>query len=412
MAFSGTTKIFKIKNFRNFLLGKFLFTIGVQIQSVVVGWQVYKITNDPFSLGLIGLSEAIPYLSIAFFAGNLADLYNRKKIMLLAVSLYLACAILLYFLSTDLKFLTLNSNILPFYIVIFVTGIARGFLSPSASSLMTNIITKENYQHASIWNSNFWQGAAIIGPAIGGLLLAKFNPAISYIIVIILVTISLLCYSLINYEHLPAIQGNESLTQRIAAGLVFFRNNKIMLSAISLDMFAVLFGGAVAMLPVFAEKILHCGPDGFGLLRSAPAAGSVLMGIIIAYRPIKKNAGKLLLMSVFAFGLATIAFALSTTLWLSIAFLFLTGAFDCVSVIIRHTILQIYTPDEMRGRVNAINFIFIGTSNELGSFESGLAAKLMTLVPSVIFGGGMTLLVTTTIWKLVPELKKLDFQEK
>ncbi len=227
-----------------------------------------------------------------------------------------------------------------------------------------------------------------------------------------MVTLSLLFYYLINYNHLPAIPGNESLKQRLGAGLVFFKKNKIMLSAISLDMFAVLFGGAVAMLPVFADTILHCGPDGFGLLRSAPAAGSVLMGIIIAYKPIKRNAGKLLLICVFAFGLATIAFALSTNLWLSIIFLFLTGAFDCVSVIIRHTILQLYTPDEMRGRVNAINFIFIGTSNELGSFESGLAAKLLTLVPSVIFGGGMTLLVTSTIWKLVPELKKLDFQEK
>lgn len=409
MSASGAFEVLKIRDFRAFQSGRFFFTFGLQMQSVLVGWQVYSITKDPFSLGLIGLAEAIPFLSSALFAGNVADTYNRKKIIATTVSIYLLCAALLLFVSSGMQNLLADFGVMPIYAIIFITGFARGFLSPAVSSFMAQIVPRELYGQSSTWNSILWQTAAVCGPAVGGLVYGYYNILIAYLLVVIFTLIGLISFLSIKKKAEPVtVNTNESLKERLSAGIKFFFNNQIMLSAISLDMFAVLFGGAVALLPAFADKVLQVGPEGLGIMRAAPAVGSVLIGLAIAYYPPKKNAGKILLTCVAGFGLSIILFAVSKNFYLSVFALALSGAFDNVSVIIRHTILQLYTPDDMRGRVNAINFIFVGTSNELGSFESGLAARLLGLVPSVIFGGCMTVLITGTVYKTAPQLKELD----
>ena len=273
---------------------------------------------------------------------------------------------------------------------------------------MAQLVSRDLYAQSSTWNSIFWQTAAVCGPAAGGLLYGRLTSQTAYSVVFVLALFGLVCFMTVSAQKTEnEIILNETLKQRLTAGIKFFFSNQIMLSAISLDMFAVLFGGAVALLPAFADNILHVGAEGLGILRAAPAVGSVLMGIYAAYHPPKKNAGLILIGSVACFGLSILLFGLSTNFYLSVFALMLSGAFDNMSVIIRHTILQMFTPDHMRGRVNAINFIFVGTSNELGAFESGLAAKIMALIPSVLFGGSMTLLVSGIVFKTGNELRKL-----
>jgi MFS family permease len=402
----------RIKEFRFFIFARFISTIAIQMQSLIVGWQVYEMTKDAFSLGLIGLSEAIPYLSIALFAGHFADIINRKKIILFTMSLYLICAVTLFSFTCNLHNVLVLFGTLPIYIVISITGLARAMLYPSQIALMAQIVPRELYPNSATWNSTIWHIAAIAGPALGGLIYGFFGITIAYLSVVVLIIIGLFLFFGIKSKPIPPKEKEETLIQSLKTGISFVFKNQIILGALSLDMLAVLFGGAVAMLPVFAAEVLHVGPQGLGFLRAAPMCGAVIMSFIMAYHPPVKKAGKKLLSCVAGFGLCIILFAISKNFYLSIALLAMSGMFDNVSVIIRQTIIQLYTPDNMRGRVASVNSIFIGSSNEIGSFESGLAAKIMGLIPSVIFGGSMTLIVTGVTAKVAPILRKMNLMDK
>lgn len=387
------------------------FTMAWQMQGVIVGWQVYEFTKDPFSLGLIGLSEAIPFIVTSFYGGHTADVVERKKLIIPFTSLYLVCAMCLLFFTFPFVHVLDHGHTLPIYLVIGITGIARGFVAPAITAFFAQIVPRELYSNGIAWNSNVWHTAAVAGPAIGGLIYGFAGITWAYTTVVSLMLCTVLLFSLIAGRPLPPSEKIDSMFESLTAGLRFVFSNQVMLGALSLDMFAVLFGGAVAMLPVFASDVLKVGPEGLGIMRAAPFAGSILMGLFIAHRPPMNHAGKNLLLALVGFGVSTILFALSQNFYLSVFLLFLTGVFDNVSVIIRGTILQLLTPDHMRGRVSAINNIFIGSSNEIGAFESGTAAKLMGLVPSVIFGGVMTLaIVGITAWR-APTLRKLSLRQ-
>jgi len=403
--------VLRIKDFRMFILARFLLTFGVQMQSVIVGWQVYKITHDPFSLGLIGLAEAIPFLSIALFAGHVADSMNRRRIILVTVIAYLIGTIALLLLSFRVYDTTISSGVFAIYAVIFATGFARGFFTPAQSAFMAQIVPRELYPNSSTWNSTIWHIAAVTGPAFGGLIYGFVGIEVAYATVIGFVIMSFLFFLQMRNLPLPLRDVKEGLLESLTTGIRFVFRNQILLGALALDMFAVLFGGAVAMLPVFAAEVLNAGPQGLGFLRAAPAVGAVLMALVLAYRPPLRHAGVNMLIAVAGFGLSIILFAISRNFYFSLAMLALSGMFDNVSVIIRSTIIQLYTPDNMRGRVASVNSIFVGSSNEIGSFESGLAAKLLGLVPSVIFGGTMTLLIAAFTGRFSPKLRKLNLHE-
>jgi MFS family permease len=397
-----------VRDFRFFVLSRLFVTLATMIQAVVVGWQVYEITKDPLSLGLIGLAEAIPAITVSLYAGHLADVVERKKIILVCVFTLVLCSMALLYFTTDVGAFILANGALPIYTVIFVSGIARGFLSPANFSLMPQLIDRDLYQNAIVWNSTLWEGAAVGGPIIGGLVYGFFGITAAYSVDVALVIAGLVCYALIPNRSLPPISDEQGIFKKIKAGIQFVFKNQIVLSAISLDLFAVLFGGAVALLPIFADEILHVGKEGLGFLRSAQGIGAVLTAVYITRNPIKKRMGKILLWCVAGFGLCMIGFGLSKLFWLSMALLILSGMFDCVSVIVRSTLIHTLTPENMKGRVSAVNSIFIGSSNEIGSFESGVAAKLLGVVPSVIFGGLMTLgVVGITGWK-AEKLRRLD----
>jgi len=398
----------QVRDFRLFILSRLFITLAIQIQGVVVGWQIYEITRDPLSLGLIGLAEAAPAITVSLYAGHLADIVERKKIILFCVIILAFCSIALVYFTTDAGAFILNYGTFPIYSIIFLTGLARGFLSPANFSLMPQLIDRSLYQNAIIWNSTIWQGAAVGGPMIGGLIYGFFGITAAYTADALLVITALVCYSIIPNRTIPPVSEENGIYEKIKAGIKFVFKNQIILSAISLDLFAVLFGGAVALLPIFADEILHVGKIGLGFLRSAPAIGAVTMAVYMTHNPIRKYMGKILLWCVAGFGFCMIGFALSTSFILSMTLLILSGMFDCVSVIIRGTLIHTLTPENMKGRVSAVNSMFIGSSNEIGMLESGVAARLMGVIPSVIFGGCMTIaVVATTAWKAV-KLRTLE----
>ncbi len=425
------------REFNLFVAARFFLTVAIQIQSTVVGWQIYDLTGDALSLGMIGLAEAIPFMSVILYAGHLADLVSRKRIILFAGLAYWVGASILLLFTLHFSWVIQRFGIVPIYVVISLIGVARGFAGPAFSSLVVQLIPREIYTNAVTWNSTVWQTAAVMGPALGGLIYgfaakavvrlvsyaglagtafgqwAGSLPGISwaYLIVVLLIALSLLCVSFISAKPVPRSGIKESLKTRLISGISFVFKNQVILSALSLDLFAVFFGGAVALLPIFADKILHVGPEGLGLLRAAPSLGSVIMGLFLAHRPPVRNTGRKLLFFVAAFGGCMILFGLSENFYLSLFVLALSGAVDNVSVIIRSTILQLMTPDEMRGRVSAVNSIFIGSSNEIGMFESGVAARLLGLVPSVIFGGVMTVAVVGLTARLSPRLRQLHLRD-
>ncbi len=382
------------------------------MQAIIVGWQIYELTKDVLSLGLIGLAEAIPFIVTSLFSGFVADMYRRKNIILIAsVFMFMTSAILLYF-SSRLSGVLQLYGVLPVYILIFIAGIARGFYFPAQSAFMAQIVPRELYPNSSTWNSAIWHIAAITGPAIGGLIYGFWGVTASYMAVVVSIMIGFTLLVYVKSRPVPERKMGESLFSNLSAGLKFVFNHQIILSALALDMFAVLFGGAVALLPVFAGEILKVGPQGLGFLRAAPAAGAVLMSLFLAYRPPMQNSGKILLIGVAGFGLSYLLFALSDYFYLSLFLLLLSGVFDNVSVVIRSTILQLLTPDHMRGRVAAVNSIFIGSSNELGAFESGLVARLMGVVPSVIFGSCMTFVVVGSVAGFAPKIRKLSLKQE
>lgn len=398
----------RLKDFRLFVSARFFITLAINLQAVVVGWQVYEITHDPWSLGLIGLAEALPSIAVSLYAGHVADIVQRKKIIVICVSALVLCSAALLFFSLDAGNFVFAYGVVPIYSVIFISGIARGFLTPANFAYMPQLVPREVFKNAITWNSTFWETALIAGPAIGGFAYGFFGLQAAYVLDVALTALGLTLILFVAYKPLPPVSEELSTAEKIKAGLNFVFKNKIILGAISLDLFAVLFGGAVALLPIFAKEILHTGPEALGILRSAPSIGALLVAFYIAHNPINRYMGSKLLWCVAGFGVCMIAFALSTSFWISLGLLMLSGCFDGVSVIIRSTLLQTLTPENMKGRVSAVNNIFIGSSNEIGMFESGAAARLLGVVPSVIFGGCMTLLtVSITAWK-APSLRKLQ----
>ncbi|MBK9226875.1 MAG: MFS transporter [Ignavibacteria bacterium] len=393
--------------FRNFTIARLCITIASQMQAVIVGWQIYEITKDPLSLGLIGLAEAIPSISVLFFSGHITDTSDRKKIVMASVFLMTICSMLLLVIASGSLDFTDQMTVYGIYAVIFLSGIGRGFSAPSFFAFVSQLVPKENLPNAITWNTTTWQTGAVSGPAIGGLLYGIIGPTNTYVTILIFWIIAIALLIPIKKKPKPEQLESQSLIEQLTAGLKFVFEKKIILGAITLDLFAVLFGGAVALLPIFAGEILFVGPEGLGALRAAPSIGAVIMAVYMTRKPLTKHAGRNLIIGVFGFGICIIVFGLSRNFFLSFAALLLSGAFDSVSVVIRATIIQLMTPDNMKGRVSAVNSIFIGSSNEIGAFESGVAAKLLGTVPSVIFGGIMTLLIVTFVTFISPRMRKL-----
>lgn len=417
MAFLKTEslQIFKIKEFRLFVMARFFLTLAVQMQFSTIYLQVYyEHSKEELMLGMIGLTEAIPFVITSFFSGHVSDNFHRKRIILFGIFSLLIGATLLYLNSEPMVYLLKNAGVLALFAIVFLFGIIRSFLAATLQPYMSQIVPRQYYMHSATWNSSAWHTGAILGPVIAGLIYGynnQLNAKWCHLTEIILFLLALSFIWRIKHKGAPEKQEKkESVIEGLKVGLNFVFKNKMVLSALSLDLFAVLFGGAVALIPAFTDKILHMGPEAYGLLRTAPAIGAVLMTFVMAVYPPSKKAGLALFWSVIAFGVFTILFAISTTYWMAFAMLFFTGAFDNVSVVVRHSILQLMTPDNMRGRVSAINSVFIGSSNEIGAFESGATAKLFGLVPSIIVGGGLTIFVVAAINKLNPKLKKLDIK--
>jgi MFS family permease len=398
----------KIAPFRQYLFARFFLIFSVQMQNLILSWLVYDITKDPLSLGLIGIAEIIPFLSVVLFAGNMADMFSRRKMVLYASLLITCSSILMCYLTINRAQINHSLLLSGYFSVVIILGLARGFFGPASQAMVPNLVPAAFFANATTWNTTAFHIAAIIGPALGGIIFGFGNANISMLVIISLQLISLFLYFKLKYQQVYGEKNGESIFNRLREGIRFVFHNQVIISSLSLDLFAVLFGGATALLPVFAAEVYQCGAQGLGLLRAAPAAGAVLMAMFIMLKPPGKGAGKILLASVAAFGLCMIAFALSKNLYLSFAILALSGAVDNVSVVIRQTLVQSNTPDEMRGRVASVNSVFISMSNEIGSFESGLAAKFFGLVPSVIFGGIATISVVGITAKVAPKLREMD----
>lgn len=415
MSISSSLEILKHKEFRWFVMARFFLTLAIQLQMSTISLQVYyQYTKEEYVLGLIGLSEAFPFIITSFYSGHLADIINRKKIILWGCVALLIGAVFLFLFSTGIFTFLSSIGLIALFSVVFIFGIIRSFLAVSTTPFMSQIIPRELYTQSATWNSTAWHVGSVLGPVLAGLLYGYgngFHPNWCYGLTCILFIAALFFYSRIKSKPMPIKTKQETMFESMSVGINFVFKNKLVLSALSLDLFAVLFGGAVALLPSFNDKILHLGPEAYGFLRTAPAVGAIMMAFILAVYPPTKFAGKSLLIGVACFGLFTILFAISTNFLVAFAMLFLTGAFDNISVVIRHSILQLSTPDEMRGRVAAVNSIFIGSSNEIGAFESGFASKLLTLVPSIVFGGVMTILVVFGVHKMNPQLKELDLSK-
>nr|WP_294897134.1 MFS transporter [uncultured Pedobacter sp.] len=402
----------RFPEFRSYLLMRFFLTIGYQVQGVVIGWYIYNLTRDPLSLGLVGLAEAIPAIGIALYGGYIADKSNKKTLLNKVVGLILLSSTVMFIVTLPSVTESLGQSMLitVIYLMIFVNGIARGFYAPTAFSLMAMIIPREHYPNSSTWNSSAWQTASIAGPAIGGLLYGFAGIHNTFIFILVCLVTAFV--STFFFKSRPATYVQKtSIFQSLSEGLKFVFKTKMLVGALSLDLFSVFFGGAVALIPVIATEVLHVGATEFGFLRAAPAVGAVLtMLLMTRFSPMGKP-WRNLLFAVTGFGISVICYGLSTNLYVTLFFLFLEGAFDSVSVIIRSTILQLLTPDDMRGRVSAVNSMFIGSSNEIGQFESGLTAKLMRTVPAIVFGGSMTLIVAGVTWLKTKKLVPLSLED-
>ena len=400
----------RYKEFNIFLLIRFILVFGWSMQFIIVEWEVYNLTKDPLSLGLIGLVEVIPAVSMALFAGHIVDQNEKKRLFVFAISAFLLVAIGYYFVTSPYVYDTYTSNqiLIGIYLLVFIGGFIRAFFGPIIFSLVALIVPKKIYPNAATWSRSTWQLAIVVGPAFAGFSIALIGVHASMGFVLASIVLGLLLTVFIKKKPILNPKIGEPILQSLKAGLSFVYKTKAILVAITLDMVAVLFGGAIALLPIYAQDILQVGSEGFGILRAAPAVGSVIMMFASAYMPLTKNAGKKLLLAIFGFGLTIIAFGISSTFWVSVVALFLYGVTDGVSMIIRQTILQLKTPDEVRGRVASVNSIFVGSSNELGAFESGLTAKLMGTVNAVVFGGVMTILTVGFTSFKFPNFRKLD----
>jgi len=405
------------RDFVSFVLLRLFLTLGIQMQMSTISLQIYyEYTKDELMLGLIGLAEAIPFILVSFYSGYLADKVNRKLIIYLgAITLLITALFLVLFTEkTFLFFHTKPMWVLYFVVVIF--GINRAFMAAAMQPFLTEILPRELYTYSASLNSGAWHLGAILGPVFSGFIYSwkTYGALLNYIIVAFLYSAGIICLLIIKHKGKKIDQKNTSSSnflESIFEGILFVRQTKILFGAITLDLFAVLFGGVSAIIPAFTDKILHLGPEYYGLLRTSPAIGALVMSLFLSIYLPTKNAGKVLMYSVALYGVFTILFGISRNYWIAFCMLFLTGVFDSVSVVIRHSILQLYTPDHLRGRVTAINGIFIGSSNEIGAFESGLAARLMGLTASIIFGGSMTILIVYLIFRSNKELMNLDLSK-
>lgn len=410
MSHSLAYAAFQIPDYRRFLLMRLMTTLTIQIMAVSVGYYVYELTEDPLKLGFIGLAEAIPAIGVSLWAGHLTDKTSRRKILVFCTSVMLLCALSLFAVTVFRSQLSVVLQLTFIYSILFGTGIARAFFSPANFAFLPQIVDRERLQNAVNWNSSTWEISSIAGLAIGGVVYGYGGVSAAFGLMGIFSAMALLAILQIAPREVPTYNQEETVMERIKAGLHFVFSKQIMLSAIVLDLLVVLFGGVVALMPVFAKDILKVGPEGAGMLRAAMAAGAFLMTFVLAYRPLTKGAGRALLVCVAGFGFCTIAFGLSTNFYLSMAIMLLAGVFDEVSVFVRAAMIQFQTPENMKGRVTSVSTIFITSSNEIGAFESGLAASLMGTVPSVIFGGLMTLGIVAVSWYKAPKLREYDIE--
>ena len=394
---------FRYSNFTLFVVARFFLVAALEMQSVAVGWQIYDITRRPLDLGLVGLAQFLPVVFLFLPAGHAADRFHRKKLVVVCYVGFAVCYALLLEIAhigaRDIRFI---------YVVLVLLGIVRAFNAPAGRSLLPLLVPTEVFPNAVAWNATTFQGATILGPALGGLLYAAFGgPAGVYGIALAGTVLAMLSLFRVTLTE-PDRSHEEVNTRNVLAGLHYIWTHKLILGSISLDLFAVLLGGAVALLPVYARDILHTGAWGLGLLRAAPGTGAGVMALLLAYRPLRSRVGKIMLFCVAGFGAFTIVFGISRSLTLSLIALFLVGMSDMVSVVIRGILVQVATPDAVRGRVNAVDMIFIGASNELGEFESGLTAHWFGTIPAVVLGG-MGTLVVVALWAwLFPELREAD----
>lgn len=385
-------------------MGRVLNVVGWQMQTVAVGWQVYALTRDPLQLGYVGLVQFLPAVALAPIAGDAADRFDRRRLLVVSSLLLCAAAAALWWLAA-----TPNTPLLGVYAAVAVVGVARSISGPAGQALLPNLVTTEHFANAVTWNGSSWQIAGVLGPALGGLVYAANGSAQAvYACTAGCELLAMLLFFAIATRSTSRGVQPGPYWSRLSAGIRYVWREKLILGAISLDLFAVLFGGAVALLPIFASDILHVGPSGLGWLRSAPALGALLMALWLAYHPVERNTGKTLLGCVALFGACMVGFGLSKSFALSMTLLAIAGAADMVSIVMRHTLVQLNTPDEMRGRVSAVSLIFVGASNELGEFESGLAANALGVVPSVVFGGVATLAVVLLWSRLFPSLRRVD----
>lgn len=399
------------RSFTELMLYRVCLTLSYQILAVTVGWHIYEITKDPISLGLIGLAEVVPYFCSALFAGHAVDVMSKRRIAIFGCLIHAVIAAFLVLVSMN-KLAIFGVQASWFiYFGIGLAGLARAFLRPTYQVLFAQVLARDQFARGSAIGTVIFQVSQIAGPAIGGVLIAWSGLISAYLASGLFALCGVVSLFFLNIrEELPA-EKSQPVWQGIAQGLRFVISKQLMLAAMALDMFAVLFGGAVSMLPAFIDEILQGSPENLGILRAAPALGSALIGIWLAKMPIDRHAGKLMLIAVGGFGVAVIAFGISTSLWFAALCLLFTGVFDGVSVVVRSTVFQLITPDNMRGRVSAINGIFIGSSNEIGALESGLAASLMGLSASIVFGGVMTVFVVIVCWYAAPQLRNLHIHQ-
>ncbi|AZN65107.1 MFS transporter [Acinetobacter johnsonii] len=402
----------RYRDFSIVTLSQFCLTLAILIQEIIVAYSLYKITKDPLTLGLIGLAEAIPFIALSLWGGYFADRFNKQTIMKICLFFAIPLPLVLWglFHAYGLKHIELSTLSWGVYAVIFGLGMIRGFYNPSATSLKPFLIPREIYANGATWTTIGWQSGVIIRPMLGGLMLAFLGRETSLISVAVLLSLCFLLVNLLSKRTFPKIE-TERVLQSLGEGFRFIAKTKIVLWAISLDLVSVLFGGVIALLPIFAEDILKIGPEGLGYLRAAPSIGALITMIALTRFPPTRHAWRNMLLAVAGFGLFTLLFAYSNYLWLSLFTLAMTGACDSISVVIRQTILQIYPPENMRGRVAAVNGMFVSSSNELGAFESGLAAKYLGHVIATVFGGGMTLLVVALSWTKTKDLFGVDITQ-
>ena len=400
-----------IPEFRLFVIMRFFFIMALRMTGTVVGWKIYILTRNPLALGMIGLSEVIPAVSLALYAGHVIDKSDKRKMLLKSICFYLLCVIALLVIHLDATEQYAGKKMieLSIYLVIFCTGIIRAFSGPTTNSLIAQLVPKNMLPNAVSWSSGTWLIASVIGHATAGFLIAHAGYTITFSVIISYILVAVVCVAFIGPKPIVNLNKEQKIWESMKEGLKHVFKTKELLGALSLDLFAVLFGGAVALIPVFAADILKVGAQGFGWLNAAADIGAISSIALLTFFPLQKNQGKILLYAVAGFGVCIILFGLSKLFWLSFIALMISGILDGISVVVRSTILQLKTPDSMRGRVSSVNSMFINSSNELGQFESGLAAKLVGVVPAVVLGGSMTLLVVVITWLKAPSLRKLEY---